>query len=88
MYERTTSAAGARGGVRARCGRVARGCILRGEDAQATLEYALVASACLAIAVGLAALWHAGADGVLARLAERAASHALSMWGAVDIALY
>lgn len=58
------------------------------ESAQATVEYALVSVATLAIVVGLAALWRAGENGVLARLVEQAASHVLSGLGALDIALY
>lgn len=60
----------------------------REELAQGTVEYAIVLLALLAIAVGLAALWHAGERGVFAQLAVDAASHALDASGAVDIALY
>lgn len=56
--------------------------------AQGTLEYALVTVAVLAVVVGLAAVWHAGRDGALAGLVERAASHALEGPGPLDIALF
>lgn len=62
--------------------------LLREERAQGTLEYALTVLAFLAIVVALAALWRAGAGGVLARAVERAASHALDGFGALDISLY
>lgn len=85
MYEGKRECKGARG-TRIVRPRWRVGC---GEDwAQATVEYAVVTVVCVAIALGLAALWHAGANGVLARLARDAASHALSLLGAVDIALY
>lgn len=61
---------------------------LREASAQGTLEYALTVLALLAIVVALAALWRAAADGVLARLVERAASHALNGLGALDLALF
>lgn len=61
---------------------------VREEVAQATLEYALVISVFLAMVAGFAALWHAGADGALARLVEEAASHGLDLPGLLDIALY
>lgn len=62
--------------------------IVREERAQATLEYALVLVALVALIVGLAAIWRAGEDGVFGRLAERAASHGLDGFGALDIVLY
>lgn len=60
----------------------------REERAQGTLEYALTVLAFMAIVIALAALWRASADGVLAAAVERAASHALNGFGALDIALY
>lgn len=64
------------------------GRMVQEERAQATFEYALVVCALMAVASGLALLWHAGADGTLARLVEAAASHALGGTGPLDIALY
>ncbi|MBE6468669.1 MAG: hypothetical protein E7001_01570 [Coriobacteriaceae bacterium] len=61
---------------------------LRESIAQGTLEYALTVLAFLAVVLALAALWRAGANGVLASAAERAASHALGGLGALDIALF
>lgn len=56
--------------------------------AQATLEYALVLGAFLAMVVGFAAVWRAVSEGTFAGLAEDASSHALDAEGAVDITLY
>lgn len=56
--------------------------------AQATLEYALTVIAFMAMVSGLALLWHADADGALARAVEEAASHALDGLGLLDISLY
>lgn len=68
------------------------GCALRsfrGEDrAQATLEYALVLGAFLAMVIGFAAVWRAASEGTFAGLVEEASSHTLDAEGAVDIALY
>lgn len=58
------------------------------ELAQGTVEYALTLLALMAIITTLALLWHAGEDGVLARLVEDAASHALGGTGPLDIALF
>ena len=44
--------------------------------------------ASLEMVSGLALLWHAGADGALARAVEEAASHALDGLGLLDISLY
>lgn len=44
---------------------------------QSSVEYALVLLAFLAAALALGALWRAGRDGALARLATQAASHGL-----------
>lgn len=60
----------------------------REEWAQATVEYAITIVVFMAIVSALALLWHAGADGVLARLVEGALSHALAGTGPLDIALY
>ena len=67
--------------------------VLREESAQATVEYATVAL--LSIVLAIAGLWHAGADGRLAVLVERAASHGVTSTsvvnaaaGAKDIVLY
>lgn len=68
--------------------RAARVRLRREESAQATLEYALVVAAFMAMVSALALLWRAGADGVLARLVEDAASHALDGLGVLDIVLY
>ena len=46
-----------------------------GRRGQSTVEYALVLLAFLAVAVALGALWHAGRDGRLLRIALEAASH-------------
>lgn len=56
--------------------------------AQATVEYALVTVAIMAVVAGLAAVWRAGERGVFGRLAQQAASHALDALGALDISLY
>ncbi|AEB06463.1 hypothetical protein Corgl_0344 [Coriobacterium glomerans PW2] len=56
--------------------------------AQGTVEYALTTVALIAIIVALALLWRSGQDGALAKLAEKAASHALSGTGPLDIALF
>ena len=56
--------------------------------AQATLEYAVVTVAFIAMLCALAMLWRAGAEGVLVELVERAASHVLTGDGLLDIALY
>ena len=58
------------------------------EEAQSTLEYALVLLAFLGLLAGLAALWHAGAEGVFADAIEKGASHALDGLGLLDVALY
>lgn len=61
---------------------------MRESRAQATLEYALVLFAFLAMVAAIAAMWRAGAEGVFTSLAGRAASHALDLGGVVDISLY
>lgn len=68
---------------------------LREDSAQSTVEYAIVTLALLSIALAIAGLWHAGTDGHLAALVERAASHGITpasiidaATGAKDIALY
>ena len=38
--------------------------------------------------VVLALIWRAGEEDIFVHLVEEAASHALSAWGAFDIALY
>lgn len=58
------------------------------ERAQGTVEYALVVMALMALASGLALLWHAGERGGFVQLVEDAASHALDAAGSVDIALF
>ena len=69
--------------------------VLREESAQSTVEYAIVTVALLSIVLAIAGLWRAGADGRLAALVERAASHGVAppsvidaATGAKDIALY
>lgn len=69
--------------------------VLREESAQSTVEYAIVTMALLSIVLAIAGLWRAGADGRLAALAARAASHGVASTsvidaaaGAKDIALY
>lgn len=69
--------------------------VLREESAQSTVEYAIVTVALLSIVLAIAGLWRAGADGRLAALVERAASHGVALssvidaaTGAKDIALY
>lgn len=62
---------------------------LRDEElAQGTFEYALTVAAILAMLLALGALWRAGAEGKLALLAERAASHVLMGTGLLDIPLF
>ena len=69
--------------------------VLCEESAQGTVEYAIVTVALLSIVLAIAGLWRAGADGRLAALAERAASHGVASTsvidaeaGAEDIVLY
>ncbi len=62
--------------------------LAREERAQATLEYALTLFALMALISGVALLWRAGEQGVLARLVEDACSHALDGLGVLDIALF
>ncbi len=57
-------------------------------SAQATLEYAIVTVALLSMVVALGSLWHAGENGAFARAVEQSASHALSVYGMLDISLY
>ena len=52
--------------------------VLREESAQATVEYAIVTVALLSIVLAIAGLWRAGADGRLAALVERTASHGVT----------
>ena len=77
----------ARGGAARRIGSAPRH-LAREERAQATLEYALTLFALMALISGVALLWRAGEQGVLARLVEDACSHALDGLGALDIALF
>lgn len=49
--------------------------VLRGDDGQSTVEYALVCAAFVFIAIGLAALWHLFADGSVSQHALASASH-------------
>ena len=65
------------------------------EEAQGTVEYAIVTVAFMAVVLALGGVWRAGAEGKLSRLVERAASHGISaagpvdaVSGAKDIALY
>lgn len=58
------------------------------ECAQGTLEYALTVAAVLSVVTAFALLWHAGQEGTLATLAERAASHLFDAGGLLDISLY
>lgn len=92
-----TTPAGSRGpGCRAPRGRVQTGARPRGRalcpwaetHAQGTLEYAIVTCVFVAICAGCAALWRAAEEGVFARLAAAALSHALEGPGAIDIALF
>ena len=56
--------------------------------AQGTVEYAIVTAALIALTVGIAAVWHAGRDGVLAELVGTAASHSLEGLGPLDVSLF
>lgn len=56
---------------------------VRDERGQATLEYAFVLMAFLALLMGLAAMWHAARDGRLLRLAVEAAPNAITEGGEV-----
>lgn len=58
------------------------------ERAQGTLEYAITVIALLSLILALGALWRAGEDGALVRLAESAAPRRLDGLGALDIALF
>lgn len=60
--------------------------VLREESAQATVEYAIVTVALLSIVLAIAGLWRAGADGCLAALVDRAASHDVASTSVVDAA--
>lgn len=51
---------------------------------QASVEFALVMLAFLAVALALAALWHWAAGGGLTQLVEGASSHVFSEGGTVD----
>lgn len=51
------------------------GRMARGTRGQATVEYALVVLAFLAVALGLAAVWKVAKSGALQRQAREAASH-------------
>ncbi len=62
--------------------------LAREERAQSTLEYALTLFALMALISGIALLWRAGEQGVLARLVEDACSHGLDGLGVLDIALF
>lgn len=57
-------------------------------QAQSTVEYAITVVAVLSMVVGFAAIWRAGVDGTLARIAREALSHTFDAAGAIDIALY
>lgn len=50
---------------------------LRSEDGQATVEYLIVGVMVMLVVVALAAMWHLASDGVFARHATSAASHAV-----------
>ena len=62
----------------------------RDQTGQATLEYAVVLATFLALCAGLAAIWHASANGVFARASTEAASHSMNdpIGLAKDISLY
>ena len=60
--------------------------VLREESAQATVEYAIVTVALLSIVLAIAGLWRAGADGRLAALVDRTASHGVTSTSVVDAA--
>lgn len=57
-------------------------------DGQASVEYALIICAFLALLVGIAALWRAAEMGLLVELAIDASSHQLNVKGLEDAALY
>ena len=56
------------------------------ESAQGTVEYAIVTVALLSFVLAFAGLWRAGADGRLAALVERAASHGVASTSVIDAA--
>lgn len=60
----------------------------RGEEGQASLEYLLVGTVLMIVAVGLAALWRFAADGRFERIVDACASHAVSTGGALDVFLF
>ncbi len=64
----------------------------RAERGQSSVEYMLVMMAFLSMVIALAALWHAGHDGVLLNQAVEASSHQVGGSDALgsmrDIALY
>lgn len=60
--------------------------VLCEESAQSTVEYAIVTVALLSIVLAIAGLWRAGADGRLAALVERAASHGVTSASVIDVA--
>ncbi len=57
----------------------------RSERGQATIEYALVVTAFLAMLLALGSIWEAVRSGTLQRIAEEAASH--NFGGGVTIGL-
>lgn len=58
-------------------------------EGQSTFEYALVLGTFLCVAMALAAIWRAGAQGQLQTLAQQAASHVLaSLSGVRDIVMF
>ncbi len=59
-----------------------------GEEGQASLEYLLVGSVLMVVAVGLAAIWRFSADGRFDHLVDACASHAVSAGGALDVFLF
>lgn len=66
-------------------------CGRRGVRGQATVEYVLVLLAFVSMLVALAAIWHAGRDGVLIDHAVEAASHSFAsgfLGSAKDLLLY
>ena len=59
-----------------------------GEKGQASLEYLLVGTVLMVVAVGVAALWRFAADGRFDHIVDACASHAVTAGGALDVFLF
>lgn len=63
--------------------------LLRGEEGQASVEYAAIGVALIVVVVACGALWRFGAQDGFAQIAQDHASHMLeARGGLVDVLLY